>query len=265
MLITCPSCASRYELDAAKLGPAGRKVRCANCQTLWHVEPPPEDFPAFPEAPSSEETAALLDEELRRAAEIDAQVSALTAERTGEAEPPLPEAPARRRRLGRKGRDSTSRPPLATRLRSLGAPAALALAGVAILGLLAWKRDLAVRTAPQLAVVFDALGLAVNVRGLTLTGIESGLVQDLQGRFLVVEGDVTNITRSATKVPLIEIAVKDATDQVLYTWTTEPPREILEPSELVRFRARLATPPESGQSVQVRFNSAKPTGLASAR
>ncbi|TCR67227.1 zinc-ribbon domain-containing protein [Bosea sp. BK604] len=259
MLITCPSCASRYELDAAKLGETGRKVRCASCQALWHVEPPPE-FPAFPEAPSSEETAALLDEELRRAAEIDDQVSALTAERAAEAEPPPP--PSARRR--RKGRDSTPRPPLTTRLRNLGMPVALALGGVAVLGLLAWKRDFAVRTAPQLAVVFETLGLPVNIRGLTLTSVESGLVQDLQGRFLVVEGDVTNITRSTTEVPLIEISVKDAANQVLYTWTTEPPRERLEPSELVRFRARLATPPENGQSVQVRFTSTKPTGLANA-
>ncbi|RDJ22093.1 DUF3426 domain-containing protein [Bosea caraganae] len=267
MLITCPSCASRYELDAAKLGPSGRKVRCASCQNLWHVEPArelQEAFPAFPEAPSSEETAALLDEELRRAAEIDAEVSALTAERATESEPSQAGAPASARRR-RKDRGSAPRPPLAARLRNLGTPAALALAGFAVLGLIAWKRDLAVRSAPQLAIVFEKLGLPVNVRGLSLTGIESGLVQDLQGRFLVVEGDVTNVTKTAAKVPLIEIAVKDAADQVLYTWTAEPPRASLEPSELVRFRARLATPPENGQSVQVRFTTARPTGLASAR
>lgn len=260
MLITCPSCASRYELDAAKLGPTGRKVRCASCQNLWHVEPPQDDFPAFPEAPSSEETAALLDEELRRAAEIDSQVSALAAERAAEGEPPEP-APSRRR--GR-GRDGKPRPRLLERLAGLRSPAALALTGLALLGLVTWKRDLAVRAAPQLAIVFETLGLPVNVRGLTLTGVESGLVQDLQGRFLVVEGDVTNITKSTARVPPIEIAVKDAAGQALYTWTTEPPRETLEPSELVHFRARLATPPENGQSVQVRFGSAKPTGVASA-
>ena len=39
MLIVCPSCASQYELDAAKLGPEGRKVRCAGCKTAWHVDP----------------------------------------------------------------------------------------------------------------------------------------------------------------------------------------------------------------------------------
>lgn len=265
MLIVCPACANRYELDAAKLGPLGRKVRCAGCQTLWHVDAPP-DGPAFPDAPSSEETAALLDEELRRATEIDEQVGAVAAEYAegGLTASDATASPARRRRAGQKGRGS-ARPALATQLRSLSIPGALALAGLAVLGLLAWQRALAVRAAPQLAIVFEKLGLPVNVRGLSLTHIESGVVQDLQGRFLVVEGDVTNITRSTAKVPLIEIAVKDAADQTLYTWTAEPPRDSLEPSELVRFRARLATPPENGQSVLVRFVSARPTGVASAR
>jgi hypothetical protein len=89
-------------------------------------------------------------------------------------------------------------------------------------------------------------------------------VQDGQGRFLVVEGDVTNITRGVTSVPPIEVAVRDAAGQTLYTWTTEPPRPTLEPAELVRFRARLATPPDAGKSVRVRFTEAKATGTAKA-
>ena len=100
--------------------------------------------------------------------------------------------------------------------------------------------------------------MPVNVRGLSLGSIESGLVEDGQHRFLVVEGDVTNISKSKAAVPLIEVAVKDAGGATLYTWTTEPPRANLEPAELVRFRARLASPPEQGQSVRVRFTSAEP-------
>jgi hypothetical protein len=104
----------------------------------------------------------------------------------------------------------------------------------------------------------------VNVRGLSLSAVESGLVEDGANRFLVVEGDVTNIARGKTKVPPIQVSVKDEAGQVLYSWTTEPPRGVLEPSELVRFRARLASPPEKGRSVQVRFTSAAPaTNIAS--
>lgn len=251
MLIVCPSCASQYELDAAKLGPEGRKVRCASCKTSWHVEPTVE----FPEPPSEDETQALLAEELERAAAIDAEITAvaaeadekLAAEEQAEAAATAAARPPRRSRRGA---------PKAVAVRRGRLPMAAAFAGLALLGLLAWQRDAAVHAAPQLAAVFEMAGLPVNVRGLRLSSVESGLVEDGQNRFLVVEGDVTNITRSKTKVPLIEVAVKDAAGTTLYTWTTEPPRMSLEPAELMRFRARLASPPENGQSVRVRFTSA---------
>lgn len=265
MLIVCPSCASQYELDAAKLGPEGRKVRCAGCRTAWHVAPVPE----FPDAPSAEETQALLSEEIEQAAIIDAQVTALAAERsaTAAAEDDGPETPAmppRRRRAGRKGTGAPNRTARA-RFAGLSAPVVLTLSGLALAGLLVWQRELAVRGAPQLAVLFERIGLPVNLRGLSLSAVESGLIDDGQGRFLIVEGDVTNITRGKATVPPIEVSVRDASGMTLYRWTTEPPRPKLEPAELMRFRARLASPPENGQSVLVRFASTEPAALASTR
>jgi predicted Zn finger-like uncharacterized protein len=271
MLIVCPSCASRYEIDAAKLGPEGRKVRCAGCKTSWHVDP----ASALPEPPSEEETRALLAEELERAAEIDAEITALaTQARAGAAEaeePPSEIAPAESPPAASPRRSSRPsgrpRPSAAGLLRRGGAglPAAAALAGLALLGLLAWQRNAAVRAAPQLAGLFEAVGMPVNLRGLSLSSVESGLVEDGQNRFLVVEGDVTNITRARAAVPLIEVSVKDAGGTTLYSWTTEPPRASLEPAELVRFRARLASPPEQGQSVRVRFASAAAAERAGGR
>ncbi|RYE32212.1 MAG: DUF3426 domain-containing protein [Hyphomicrobiales bacterium] len=258
MLIVCPSCASQYELDAAKLGPEGRKVRCAGCKTSWHVEPA-----AFPEPPSEAETQALLAEELERAAAIDAEITALAAEageQHGTEEPPAVEAPPsepkRRVRPSGKPRKASGAFPHSG---GAGLPAAAALAGLVLLGVVVWQRDRAVRAAPQLAGLFETIGMPVNVRGLSLSAVESGVVADGQNRFLVVEGEVTNVTKSKAAVPLIEVAVKDAGGATLYTWTTEPPRASLEPAELIRFRARLASPPEQGQSVSVRFTSAATT------
>lgn len=258
MLIVCPSCASQYELDAAKLGPEGRKVRCAGCKTSWHVEPE-----VFPEPPSEAETQALLAEELERAAAIDAEITALAAEAGGQEdvseEPPAVEAPPA---VPKKRRGKASAKPHKTsgalwRRGGAGRPMAAALAGLVLLAGVVWQREAAVRAAPQLAGLFEKIGMPVNVRGLSLSSIESGVVDDGQNRFLVVEGDVTNVTKSKTAVPLIEVAVKDAGGATLYTWTTEPPRANLEPAELLRFRARLASPPEQGQSVSVRFTSAR--------
>lgn len=259
MQIVCPSCASRYEIDAAKLGPAGRKVRCASCQTLWHVDP----ADAFPEAPSAEDTQAALNEELQRAAEIEQQISAVAAEQDDEPKP-LEEAkdpPPRKRSTASRLRKGASKAG-GVSLNGMRLLAGLALAGLVLIGGMVWQRNVLTRAVPQLAGVFDGLGLPVNVRGLSLTSVESGLVQEGQGRFLVVEGDVTNITKSVTTLPPIEVAVRDATGQTLYTWTTDPPRPKLEPAELVRFRARLAAPPDAGKSVRVRFGEAKAPAVA---
>jgi predicted Zn finger-like uncharacterized protein len=266
MKIVCPACASQYELDAAKLGPDGRKVRCAACKTLWHVEATPD----LPEPPSAEEMQAMLSEEL-------AQARPDTPEPEPQPEPqpePLldpppaqtaPASPPPRGRRGKARNRKTRARPTRERLRGAAVPLAICAAGILVLGLATWQRDLTVRAAPQLAGVFEGLGLSVNTRGLALSSVESGLVDDGQGRFLVVEGDVTNIARGVTAMPAIEVRVKDAAGQTLYTWTTDPPRPALEPAELVRFRARLAQPPENGRSVQVRFTSTRPAGVAAAR
>ena len=44
MIVTCPSCATRYLVDPAALGETGRMVRCARCTHAW-TQAPPEDMP----------------------------------------------------------------------------------------------------------------------------------------------------------------------------------------------------------------------------
>lgn len=64
MLIVCPSCASEYTIDPAKLGADGRRLRCAICRDTWFVSaegvamPPPEPMPE--PAPAEPRGATLL-------------------------------------------------------------------------------------------------------------------------------------------------------------------------------------------------------------
>jgi len=44
MIISCPSCKTRYLVDPAALGEPGRSVRCAKCSHIWS-EKPPADMP----------------------------------------------------------------------------------------------------------------------------------------------------------------------------------------------------------------------------
>lgn len=51
MIITCPSCATRYSLDDSKIPDDGRQVRCVQCSHVWHQEPSePENLLSLDEA-----------------------------------------------------------------------------------------------------------------------------------------------------------------------------------------------------------------------
>lgn len=73
MRLTCPSCASEYEVDAAAIGDSGRMVRCANCEAEWFqapaaagaAPPPPAPDPIprpEPSAPAVEEPEVIVSE-----------------------------------------------------------------------------------------------------------------------------------------------------------------------------------------------------------
>jgi predicted Zn finger-like uncharacterized protein len=283
MLIVCPSCSSRYEIDAAKLGLEGRKVRCPSCSFEWHAHgegTAPVSFVADEPDPFQPQAAteAFIEDEWKRAAELDENVSLVVAELEGKPETfdsdatalpqmldseTLPVAmtesaeEAKSRPAARKPKPKPARVPFGLKFagfaRGLVSPAALACLGVAVMGVGVWKREAVVRAAPAMAIVFEKAGLPVNLRGLALVDITTGLTREAQGAFLVVEGDVSNITGQAAKLPLIEIVIHDEAGKPLYTWTTEPPRAVLNAGDKARFRARLAAPPQNGQSVVVRF------------
>ena len=40
MIITCPNCSARYDVDVARFTPDGRSVRCAECDESWFVPAP---------------------------------------------------------------------------------------------------------------------------------------------------------------------------------------------------------------------------------
>jgi predicted Zn finger-like uncharacterized protein len=65
MLISCPNCATSYDVSAASLGTDGRSVKCVRCQEVWFALPS-----AAPLPPADEEgmaSAAAASAQYRRA------------------------------------------------------------------------------------------------------------------------------------------------------------------------------------------------------
>jgi predicted Zn finger-like uncharacterized protein len=293
MLIICPTCASEYTLDAEKIGEAGRRVRCIQCQTIWVAQRPSENtaesdwsFPDPAPEPAVDQfafvpvpdAASVTDAAWAEAAQDEPDVAAALANQVHQPDEADSEAdleavaaaadnstaitvaqpvPAK----SRKSKASTG--PLSDNkgrwfmrpLKALASPAAISVLGLSIIGFGIMQRNAVVRAAPALGPVFEMVGLPANIRGLSFQNVTSETVTTGPDRFLVIEGVIAGTRKDRVPVPQIELVVRDASAKSLYTWAVEPPRSSLIPGDTMRFRARLASPPENGHDVMVRFVS----------
>ena len=118
-----------------------------------------------------------------------------------------------------------------------------------------WRGHI-VRVLPQTASLYAAVGLPVNLRGLSFQNLQmSRLEQDGVG-VLVLEGSVVNVAARPVEVPRLRFAVRNEAGHEIYAWTMRPPRSVLGPGDTQPFRSRLASPPLDGRAVQVRFFNA---------
>ncbi|HEY8138251.1 MAG TPA: hypothetical protein VIF61_10430 [Methylocystis sp.] len=116
-------------------------------------------------------------------------------------------------------------------------------------------REKIVDVAPPAAKAFAAIGLPVNLAGLELREVRSHIEMDGARKVLAVEGEIANVRRESRSVPPVALTVRGEDGQAKYAWTTRAAKSRLEPGETIAFRARLASPPESGAEVLVRFSS----------
>ncbi len=248
MLITCPTCASSYRIDAAKIGPEGRSVRCAACRETWFLTPDA----AIEEAP---EPGLGPSDEVSDAAWAEA---AAAVRETAEPEAPSEEPkPNKRKSPPRKGRKTAKANPFAAK-GFLSPPAILGLALLAALPVACLARTGLVGLVPQTASVFAAIGLPVNRRGLEIRDVVAfqNPGGDEGSAELVVEGDLVGVGRANVPVPGLRIEISDAAGKVIKSFPASAPKPNLANGESARFRAKLTDPPAQGRAVMLRFADA---------
>jgi predicted Zn finger-like uncharacterized protein len=127
------------------------------------------------------------------------------------------------------------------------------LALIALDAALIARRADVVRVAPQTASLYAAIGLPVNLRGLTFTDVTTATESHDGVQVLVVEGNITSASTRVVEVPRLRFSVRNRSGQEVYAWTALPTRSVLAPGETLAFRSRLASPPPDARDVLVRF------------
>ncbi len=286
MKLTCPSCETSYEIAETAMPVGGRKVRCARCGHRWHARAPgddadvSEDFTADeadaaedlgePEAsvPAPREPAAAVPERAEDAELVAAEM--VEDEHEHRPEEPLP--PVRRRYENADPRElAAARAARRARARaqSGGGSAMRTMYGFVIGATLAMSvlavqyREDIVRSLPETARVYRALGMNVNIRGLQFDALAPQRTIEDGVPTLVVEGKILNIRDGETEVPALHFVLRSASGDELYNWTIEPLQRVLEKGGELPFKTRLASPPAEADAVELRFvdRSIKQAGI----
>jgi hypothetical protein len=172
-------------------------------------------------------------------------VAAFTATQLPAAGPDIATFAARRARRGAQRR----------RWFKHGLAAAIVVLLALDASIVGWRADI-VRLLPQTASLYAAVGLPVNLRGLSFQNIHMSRSEQEGAGVLVLEGSIVNVTARPVEVPRLRFAVHNQARHEIYAWTMRPPRSILGPGDTLPFRSRLASPPLDGRKVQVRFFNA---------
>ena len=171
-------------------------------------------------------------------------------EDASKAEAPILSAAAPRKSRARMGSGVAKKP-----ARRLSLAAAASIAIVLGLGLSVLYRAPVVAAVPQMAKIFAAIGLPVNLRGVEIRDVVSKVVVEQGTPQLIVEGEIVNIAKTEAKLSRLRFAVRSEKGQEIYSWKAAVDKPALEPGEHLKFRRRLVSPPDGSADVLVRFET----------
>ena len=226
MVVTCSKCEKRYVIDPRALGAPGRRVRCANCQHTW-FEAAPEEAASTIELPPLPETAPVT--------------------RAGAADDPDPEHRIQLPAVPRRDRGLIW-------LRRGAIAAAVVIVAWAVFA----DRQQIMSAAPFTTrfYVLAGLGPAIPGQGLELRDVTPSRGTDNGVPTLAIDGQVANVSSSPRPVPKLHVALRDASNKELQSWTVSVTGESLAPGASVPFHTTIAQPPDGATGVIVSFMAA---------
>jgi len=241
MIISCPACSTRYQVDPGGFLPKGRKVRCAKCGDTWHQDPPkdvPKTVDAGDEVDATAAKPSVPPPPASKGGDVEEAKQPVSAGATAVA--------ARRMASFRKS---------LTRWR-LGQAAGFAGLALFVLGTLylvyAYKDDL-VAAWPATASLYALVNEPVHPQGMEFQNVSYEHQYENGLPVLAITGEVVNIGEGRQLVPRVRVGLRDEWQRELYAWTFALPEQALDPEETAEFVTRLSSPPLDAHDLEIRF------------
>jgi len=238
MILTCPSCDTRYAVDGSKFPAAGRTVRCAKCGHSWHQAA---------EAPEPAPEPELV-------APFEAQGAAPAPVVDIPADDPYPVNPSSTRAYAPAAQTPAAKQPIGPKLAVIAGWVGLIVVVLLIaVSAVRYRQDIAVIW-PQSAGVYSSLGLPVNASGIDFRQVRYQRENEDGQIVLAVSGMIVNAGTRELPVPqTVRVTLSDADKRELYHWNFKPTALVLKPGQSVPFTTRLSSPPAAARHLEVRF------------
>jgi predicted Zn finger-like uncharacterized protein len=224
MIVSCPSCTTRYDLAEHRQSASELTITCRNCGNRWR-EMPMIDVVDVP----SRAVARVIDH--GHEPELDVQ-RLVEAARGAQEE----------FKLMRKAR-----------VKRLSGWASLGVFIVAPFMAAALMPETVVAAAPATIKAYQKLGYSVNIYGLDIRHVEQQHTIVNGARVLMVKGEISNATTDIRKIPWLRFGLNGADGKELYSWTLDTASRPLRPGETTSFVTRVAAAPELSKNLEIRF------------
>ncbi len=204
MIVTCPSCDTRYNLTAQQVGPKGRKIRCASCQHEWQ-QPPleiEESTPKPPLPPQSQFTHTPSDAEILSKKWITLGIGLVVT----------------------------------VVLILLGSLIWLLKDSSSTNTIAAYSNVYSSNSNTSTDPIYTPTGLVMS-------GIERDVVEDANLTILLFRGKVTNTNSTITHIPEIRVQLLDKKGIELDFWPADIQKTTLKPGETTPWTVRFLNPP----------------------
>lgn len=217
MIVTCPSCSTRFRVDPARVGSAGRRLKCGRCAHVWHYT---RDDRLAPDASRADPPlgGAAPDLDLDR--------------RTDREMVPAGHFPVfHERRRPRYG-------------MVLGW-AMLFLALGALVSSLYHFRDAIAARSEAAANIYAGLGLVEipSAEGFELRGVATDFDDAGEPPSIAVSGELVNTTSGPRTTPRIRLVLYDNADREVKSLLLDVDDTKLGAGEMSRFDWRIDNPP----------------------